>query len=164
MIQELLDLSTGKVYRRTLPGGEWETPRRVGETVPVADGGTGATTADAAMKSIAPSVSALQSKVFPGMTVTATRRGNVVTLRVYQESSSANILTNGAWTTIAQLKSGCYPTDDVIVLCGTMSSNGAWLQLRVTTTGAIQIRNMYGGEGVMWSLLAATVSFTCKAA
>lgn len=30
MIQELLDLATGKVYRRTLPGGELETPRRVG--------------------------------------------------------------------------------------------------------------------------------------
>lgn len=164
MIQELLDLSTGKVYRRTLPGGEWETPRRVGETVPVADGGTGAKTADAAVKNIAPEVSALQSEAFPQMTVTATRRGNVVTLRVYQESSSANILTNGTWSNMAQLKSGCYPTEDVIVPCGTMSSNGAWLQMRVTKAGAVQIRNMYGGEGVMWSLLAATVSFACKAA
>lgn len=52
MVQELLDLSTGKVYRRTLPGGEWETPRRVGETVPIADGGTGATSVAGALMAL----------------------------------------------------------------------------------------------------------------
>lgn len=52
MIQELLDLATGKVYRRTLPGGEWETPRRVGETVPIADGGTGATSVSGAVAAL----------------------------------------------------------------------------------------------------------------
>lgn len=52
MIQELLDLATGKVYRRTLPGGEWETPRRVGETVPIADGGTGATSVAGAVAAL----------------------------------------------------------------------------------------------------------------
>lgn len=165
MIQELLDLATGKVYRRTLPGGEWETPRRVGETVPIADGGTGATSADGAVKSIAPAVSALQSKVFPTMTVTATRRGNVVTLRVYQDSgASASIVTTSSWTTIAQLKPGCYPTDDVVVLCGMQSANGAWLQLGVTTAGVVRIRHVYVGGNLNWSLLTATVSFACKAA
>ena len=165
MIQELLDLATGKVYRRTLPGGEWETPRSVGEVVPVADGGTGATSADGATKNIAPAVSALQSKVFPGMTVTATRRGNVVTLRVYQDTgSTASIVTTSAWTNVAQLKPGCCPTEDVVALCGTQSSNGAWLQLGVTTSGAVRIRHVYVGGNVSWSLLAATVSFACKAA
>lgn len=130
---------------------------------PVANGGTGATTVDGAMENLAPAVSALQSKVYPTMTVTATRRGNIVTLRVYQESAAEDILTNSAWISIAQLKSGCYPTDDVIVMCGTMASNGAWLQLRVTTNGAVQIRNAFGGNNVLWSLLAATVSFACKA-
>lgn len=52
MIQELLDLATGKVYRRTLPGGEWETPRRVGETVPIADGGTGASSVAGAVAAL----------------------------------------------------------------------------------------------------------------
>lgn len=131
-------------------------------SLPVSQGGTGATTTDDAIKSIAPAVSALQSKVFPNMTVTATRRGNVVTLRVIQQPASEEILTGRAWGNIAQLKSDCCPTDEVLVLCGTKANSGAWLQMRVTTTGAVQIRNFYGGDTETWSLLAATVSFTCK--
>lgn len=129
--------------------------------LPLANGGTGATTPDAAMKRIAPIMPALKSKVFTQMTVTATRRGNIVTLRVYQESSTESITTTNAWSDIAQLRSGSFPAEDVVVLCGTKASNGAWLQMRVTTTGAVQIRNVYGGVRGTWSLIAATVSFAC---
>lgn len=150
MVQEILDLETGRTYRRALPDGEWSRAYDSEDDV---------------MSEVAPAVSALQSKVFPGMTVTATRRGNVVTLRAYQDSGvSASIVTTSSWTNIAQLKPGCCPTEDVVVLCGTQSSNGAWLQFGVTTSGAVRIRHVYVGGNVSWSLLAATVSFACKAA
>ena len=129
--------------------------------LPLADGGTGATTPDAAMKRIAPILPALESKVFTKMSVTATRRGNIVTLSVYQESSTESITTYNEWIDIAQLRSGSFPAEEVIVLCGTKASNGAWLQMRVDTTGAVQIRNVYGGVRVTWSQIAATVSFAC---
>lgn len=150
MVQELIDLETGRTYHRTAPGGGWSRAYDSDDDV---------------MGEVAPAVSALQSKVFPAMTVTATRRGNVVTLRAYQDSgASASIVTDSDWTTVAQLKPGCYPTEDVVVLCGTQSSNGAWLQLGVTTAGVVRLRHVYVGNNVSWSLLAATVSFACKAA
>lgn len=150
MVQEILDLETGRTYRRALPDGEWSRAYDSEDDV---------------MSEVAPAVSALQSKVFPAMTVTATRRGNVVTLRAYQDSgASASIVTTSSWTNIAQLKTGCYPTEDVVVLCGTQSSNGAWLQIGVTTAGVVRIRHVYVGSSVSWSMLAATVSFACKAA
>ena len=150
MVQEILDLETGRTYRRALPDGEWSRAYDSEDDV---------------MSEVAPAVSALQSKVFPAMTVTATRRGNVVTLRAYQDSgASASIVTTSSWTNIAQLKTGCYPTEDVVVLCGMQSANGAWLQIGVTTAGVVRIRHVYVGSSVSWSMLAATVSFACKAA
>lgn len=116
MIQELLDLATGKVYRRTLPDGEWETPRRAGETVPIADGGTGATSVAGAVAALgltsvkgnAPyvrSISPSTLKVKTGSTVVtfANSRGQLFTTaqmtsllgRAFNQSTDVVLVMNG---------------------------------------------------------------------
>lgn len=145
MIQELLDLATGKVYRRTLPDGEWETPRRVGETVPIADGGTGA-------NSVAGAVAALGLTSIKGNSPYV-RSINPSTLKVKTGSTVVAFgNSNATLFTAAQLTSLLgrgfnQATDVVLVMSGDADAQGGQLMSSATyVNGTTQVYARYRGS------------------
>lgn len=145
MIQELLDLATGKVYRRTLPGGEWETPRRVGETVPIADGGTGATSVAGAVAALgltsvkgnAPyvrSVNPSTLKVKTGTTVVTFGNSNATLFTASQMTSLLGRAFNQA-------------TDAVLVMSGDGDAQtGQLMSASTYINGTTQVYARYRGS------------------
>lgn len=96
---------------------------------------------------------------FPStLPVTGAARAGTVT--VTMSGDNGFFPTVSEPSTVAVLKPGFRPPAIVYALVGfSQANNGAWLMCRVTTSGQVQLYNMYGPQGVTVGTFRATVSF-----
>lgn len=100
----------------------------------------------------------LSSQTWDDIAVTAVERSGIVTVTVERWGKSGTAYVPGdSPSTVGQVSAGHRPPRAVRQLLGTQG--GTWLLMQVAASGAVQLQQVYGGEGLQWGSFSGALSY-----
>lgn len=101
----------------------------------------------------------LASQTWDDIAVTAVERSGVVTVTVERWGKSGTAYVPGdSPSTVGQVSAGHRPPRTVRQLLGTQGNT--WLLMQVAASGAVQLQQVYGADGLQWGSFSGSLSYT----